>query len=143
MESIVVPAIGICLLAAIPGWRLDHRAYYTSHRWWKIATLIACVLIPPLLAVVLFYIPFIVNKGRELTAVNMFTDFVIYAVIPAAVIGLIGYVMDYLADRDQPRRLVFGGAGCFAVAILPVLFYFYSEQVLTRYGITIAAASGL
>lgn len=137
MQSIVISAMVIALIAAYPGYRLLHQAYFTSERWWKFVTLAFCFIMPIAMATGLFYIPFIVNEGKQLTFSAMFTDFIIYAICPAGAIAILGYAADFIADGYRPRRLVIAGAACFAIAMLPTMFYFYSDDVMQRRGIVL------
>ncbi len=137
LETVMIVAMVAGLAAGYPGWVLSKQAFYTSRKWGRLWSILASALLPLVFAAVLFYIPFLVNRGGQVDALAMFTDFVMYAICPAAVMGLIGYVWDFVSHRDQIKVLVVAGAACFSIVLLPPMYYFYGGNVMERYGIVL------
>lgn len=139
MQSIVIPAMVVALIAAYPGWLMYQKAYYTSRRWWRVVTILFGLILPFFMAAVVFFIPFNVCAGTETHHAGMFTDFVLYAICPLAVIGLIAYVLDYMGDmqKPRPRRALAAGAACFAIAMLPTIYFFSAPQLFESYEIVV------
>lgn len=133
MENVHIAAMVIGLLAAYPGWLLCQKAYFTS-RWPKLCV-VGCLLLTAGLATLAFYLPFRVAAGAEVAALDMFTDFIMLAVCPVGLLAFIAYVMDHLSE--SPLRASLAGAACFAIALLPILYYLYGGQMLAAMEITI------
>lgn len=133
MDPVLVPAMAIGLIAAYPGWLMCQKAYYTAR--WKIATVLAAIVIPPILAYPLFFIPFWVSKGKDVGPYDTFTDMLIFTACPIGVIALIAYVLDFLAET--PGRAVVAGAACFAIMLLPFGYYFYAAKLHSDFEINV------
>ncbi|MCR9296090.1 MAG: hypothetical protein NXI32_25520 [bacterium] len=141
IEPVVITVMVVALIAAYPGWLMYQKAFYTSQGWFRLLTALFCLLLPPVIAGICFFIPFQVLRGSQSTAQSLFTDFVTYAILPAGVLALLGWVADFIADRDRPRRAMFGGAALFAIVLLPAAYYLYADQAADQFEIQVQAES--
>lgn len=112
-----------------------HRSYYTARDWHRVLVILGVLALTPLLASILFYIPFMVDRGTEVTRYMMFIDFIIYAILPAGGISFLAYLADNFSDGHRPARLLLAASASFAMSVLPVMYLFYAPQVLPRYEI--------
>lgn len=135
MEQILIPLILAGLLAVIPGWRMYQFAYFTCEKS-RIILVLMCLVVPFLLAAPAFWIPFLFSKGKEVDATKTLFDLLMYGAAPLGLIALLAYVADHFSESSF-RKLV-SGAACFAVAMLPIAYYFRAEQMHTQMEITVS-----
>ena len=60
-----------------------------------------------------------------------------FSLFPLGVIALVGYVADHMANKDTSIRPLVAAAALVALAIVPTLYYFYSEQMHQQLNIVI------
>ena len=133
MDTAVTIAMAIGLVALYPGWMMSQKGYFLCY--WKIPGVMVLVLLPMLIAGGFFYLPFWIASGSEIEAFSAFIDFTLYSICPLCLIAIIAYVMDNLFET--PTRAIIAGSCCFAVFLLPVLYYFLAEQMHASLDITI------
>ncbi len=137
MDQVLIVAILVGLVAIYPAWLLCQKAFFQSE--WRAATVVACLTVPILIVAPFFYLPFWIYQDQEVKPSDMFTDFVLYGACPVLLIALIAYVMDHLNER--PQRAVVAGAACLAIAMLPILYYFFADRMFADMGITLLQAT--
>lgn len=133
MDQVLVPAMLVGLIAAYPGWLMSQKAFFISR--WRILTVIMGLAMPFAIAIPIFYLPFWMAKGKELKPYDTFTELIIYSIIPVGCVALFAYVLDHL--HESPRRSLIAGSACFAIVLLPVLYYLFCNQMHADMGITI------
>lgn len=133
MEQITIPAILIGLLALYPGWLMCQKAYFMARWRWLVVAL--SILLPLVFAVPMFYLPFLLAKGKQVKDIDMFTDFVTLGICPLLLVALIAYVMDHLSER-LGRSLV-SGTTCIAIALLPIAYHLFGNKMFEQMGITL------
>lgn len=134
MEYVKLAAIVIGLAAVLPGWRLSQRGVLSSRR--RVLMGMLAVVMPIALAVPMFYLPFWLSEGKELAPYQTFSDLLLFSVFPLGCIALLGYAADHFAEGAF--KCVVAGSACFALAAMPILFYFLAEQMHTKFNITFA-----
>lgn len=141
MEIAIFITMAVALLAAYPGWILSHKAFFFARK--RVLLVIMAIVATAVLAALFLVIPFWVYRGQEAEEVAFFTDFIVYGICPAGGLALFAYVADHL--HETPFRAMVGGAACFAVVLLPTLYYFYADELLAQFAIVLktAAQSGL
>lgn len=137
LQENLIEVIGVALglVGCYPGGRMIHRSYYTARSWYRVLVVLGALVLTPLLATILFYIPFLVDRGTEVTRYMMFIDFIIYAILPAGGISFLAYLADNFSDGHRPARLLLAASASFAMTVLPVMYLFYAPKVLPRYEI--------
>ncbi len=137
LQENLIEVVGVVLGLAgcYPGGRMIHRSYYTACGWYRVLVVLGALLLTPLLATVLFYIPFLVDRDTEITRYMMFIDFVIYAILPAGGISFLAYLADNFSDGHRPARLLLAASASFSMTVLPVMYLFYAPGLLPRYKI--------
>lgn len=126
-NTVMIPVMLIGLLALLPGWWLCQTAFYVSRR--KIGVVLLALLLPPALAAPFFYLPFLLSKEKTVGPFQTFSDLLLFGVFPLGVVALTAYVADHFADADRPTKPLVAGTACIAMAALPVLFYFFADQM--------------
>lgn len=141
METATLVMLAVCAAAFYPTWQLLHRAFFNAKRWGRNLVIPGCLVISCGVAMGLFYIPFAVNAEKTLTPQALLTDFVLYAIVPAASLGLLFFVWNQLSNSDSPKILVLAAGACLAVFILPGMLYFYGDAVMERHQIVIESTA--
>ena len=137
LQENLIEVVGVVLglVGCYSGGRMIHRSYYTARGWYRVLVVLGALAVTPLLATILFYIPFQVDRGTEVTRYMMFIDFIIYAMLPAGGISFLAYLADNFSDGHRPARLLLAASASFAMTVLPIMYLFYAPKVLPRYEI--------
>ena len=131
------PVILVCLLSLLPAWRLGYRSFFTAR--WPIASAVLCLVLPFLFAYPAFYIPFYLSKDATVGPYVTLIDLLLYSVFPLGAIALLAYVIDFMAEK--PTMVLIACAACTAIALLPIAYLLFADQMHTEFGITIQESS--
>jgi hypothetical protein len=131
---IVIPLMIGGLVAFVPAWLMIQKAFFTSR--WRVATVFMCPLIACALAAPAFYIPFLLLKGQEVGPYDTLNDLLLLGAVPLAILALVAYVADHFSE--SPLRCLISSAACVAIAALPILYFFWAEQLHQDLGIRVA-----
>lgn len=133
MDWVVISVVIGGLVAAVPGWYMCQTAYFCS-RWGIVTAMMAAVLTAAMTAGP-FWLVFTLAKGKELKPYDTLNDLMLFGVAPLALIALAAYVADHFSE--SPVRKLIAGSACFAIAALPILYFFYAERMHTEMNIQI------
>lgn len=134
-DQLKIGAIVVGLIALYPAWLMYQKAFMMSRK--KIATAFLSIVLPPIVIGLCVIIPFFMHAGAEIASLDLFIDFVLFAIVPAALVGLVGFVSDQIAEK--PLRTTLCAAGCLAVAALPPIYYLHGKDLADRFDITLVA----
>lgn len=140
METVLLVVGLVCLLAAYPAWVLSRRAFFQSEGWKRYASTFWVLVLGPAIAFGLIFLPFVMNEGKALKIDVLVTDFILYAVLPAAALGGVGYVLNQLSASDRPVLLVIAAAACLAIVVLGPALYVYAAPLLEKFEMSIEVA---
>ncbi|MCA9126189.1 MAG: hypothetical protein KDB22_03850 [Planctomycetales bacterium] len=136
-DTIVIVVACIAAIAIIPGFRFFQRALFFASGISKIVVVMLGLILTAALSVGFFYLPFFLSQDKEVTQDKIFSDFSMFSLFPLGVIALVGYVADHMANKDTSIRPLVAAAALVALAIVPTLYYFYSEQMHQQLNIVI------
>lgn len=134
ITQLIITVAGLAAIA--PGWLLSTHLYFGAR--WPILAVLLIVLVTGLLATLGFYVPFLVDNGKEVKPLETLIDLLIYSVAPLGLIALIAYVLDHIHER--PTMVLIACSACFAISALPVAYYFLAEQMHEKYQIVVIQA---
>ena len=130
MDQIQIGAIVVGLIALYPAWLMFQKAFLMSRKK-KASTVVLCLILPLAVLAACAVAPFLVHADSEIKRLDFFIDFVLFAICPAALVGLAGFVWDQIEER--PFRSILCAAGCLTVAILPTLYYLHVDDLASRF----------
>ncbi len=132
MGVILVPMMLVALLAGIPGWRMCCRAFFICD--WRIIVALMCVILPFAFAIPAFMLPFYLSRGEVVGHFDTLNDVMLFGAFPLGVIALGAYVADHVAER--PTMALVAGTACFALMMLPTLYFLFADQMHANLEIT-------
>jgi hypothetical protein len=131
LTQLLVIAAG--LLAIIPGWLLATQLYFASR--WPWFSILLVLLVTGILLALALYVPFAVDAGKQdVDSLEMLTDVLIFGAVPLGLLALVGYVLDHLQER--PLMVLLASSACFAIALLPIAFFFFEDRLQAHFQIT-------
>jgi MFS family permease len=137
METeIKIGLIVVALGALWPTWLMLQRFIF-RRLGWLLGLLV--LVYTSLMVCIGVWIPFLLARGKTVTTFDLLTDFCLFGIMPIAGIALISYVLDHVSDWSHGVYLA--AAGCLAVAVLPLAYYFAEDDLLKKYEIEIQPAT--
>lgn len=133
LDQVKIGAMVAGFIALYPAWLMYQKAFMMTRK--KLGIAVLSFLLPFAILAGCIFIPFLLHANSEIEELDLFIDFVLFSIVPAAVLGLIGFVWDQVNER--PSRTVLGAAGCIAVALLPVVYYLHGHDLAHRFEITV------
>lgn len=139
LNIVVFPAMAFGVLAVAIGWIVSQPVFFMGR--FPILPILAMLIMTPLLAVAAYVLPFFVSQGKQVGISETFTDLMLFGAFPLVIIALVAYFIDHVTA--SPLMLMLAGSACFAIAALPVAYYFTADEMHKEFEITPTAEEDL